>query len=303
MGKRLSPLDIISRVREKAKLENNDFSKSQAIRLKAGKIKFQLVAKDSDYLFRARTQHMIPTVPHDDNKDNKWMVADCKGENCPVCKAVKAFKDTGITVDEINDAYEPKYPYKNVRSLFTQNEHYLLCGVILGDQADNGNYLPKDSKLGDTHLIQFTQTALNNLMSAYEDFIDDFSDNSEDNEEVPPLFAIFDGEDKAKSLTVTCRITNQPYSATFSFGKVVELEKNAVDLDKLNLLEEAPEVPDEHYENCVKRIKDIQNYFIKNNDYVESKNDILADLISDDEVPFPVKEPNLDDDDDFDLDL
>lgn len=302
MGKRLSPLDIISRVREKAKLENNDFSKSQAIRLKAGKIKFQLVAKDSDYLFRARTQHMIPTVPHDDNKDNKWMVADCKGENCPVCKAVKAFKDTGITVDEINDAYEPKYPYKNVRSLFTQNEHYLLCGIILGDQADNGNYLPKDSKLGDTHLIQFTQTALNNLMSAYEDFIDDFSDNSEDNEEVPPLFAIFDGEDKAKSLTVTCRITNQPYSATFSFGKVVELEKNAVDLDKLNLLEEAPEVPDEHYENCVKRIKDIQNYFIKNNDYVESKNDILADLISDDEVPFPVKEPNLDDDD-FDLDL
>lgn len=302
MGKRLSPLDIISRVREKAKLENNDFSKSQAIRLKAGKIKFQLVAKDSDYLFRARTQHMIPTVPHDDNKDNKWMVADCKGENCPVCKAVKAFKDTGITVDEINDAYEPKYPYKNVRSLFTQNEHYLLCGIILGDQADNGNYLPKDSKLGDTHLIQFTQTALNNLMSAYEDFIDDFSDNSEDNEEVPPLFAIFDGEDKAKSLTVTCRITNQPYSATFSFGKVVELEKSAVDLDKLNLLEEAPEVPDEHYENCVKRIKDIQNYFIKNNDYVESKNDILADLISDDEVPFPVKEPNLDDDD-FDLDL
>lgn len=302
MGKRLSPLDVINNIREKAKLENNDFSKSQAIKLKAGKIKFQLVAKDSDYLFRARTQHMIPTVPHDDNKDNKWMVADCKGDGCPVCKAVKAFKDAGITVDEINDAYEPKYPYKNVRSLFTQNEHYLLCGVILGDQADNGNYLPKDSKLGDTHLIQFTQTALNNLMSAYEDFIDDFSDNSENYEEVPPLFAIFDGEDKAKSLTVTCRITNQPYSATFSFGKVVELEKSAVDFDKLNLLEEAPEVADEHYENCVKRIKDIQNYFIKNNDYVESKNDILADLISDDEVPFSVKEPDLDDDD-FDLDL
>ena len=88
--------------------------------------------------------------------------------------------------------------------------------------------------------------ALNNLMSAYEDFMDDF-DGDED-EEVPPLFAVFDGENTAKSLTITCRVTMQPYSCNFAFNKIAEITLNDVDSDKLKLLAEIKEVPEEHYE-------------------------------------------------------
>lgn len=256
---KLSPLDMLNKVREKAKLdETTDFSKSVAIRLKAGKIKFQLLAKDSEHLFRPRTQHLIPTIPHEDDKNEKWLIADCKGQGCPICTAVTAFKQSGVSLDEVNEEYNPKYEYKNLKSVFTQPEHYLLCAKILADQADDGTYLPKDAELGSTHLIQFTRTALNNLMSAYEDFIDDNED-----EEVPPLFAIFDDEDTAKSLTITCRVTNQPYSCTFSFNKTADVNTSDVDEDKIKLLEEVPEVPEDHYNKCVKRIKQIQNYFVK----------------------------------------
>lgn len=258
MGKKLSPMDILNNVRNKAKLDNNDFSKSIAIRLKPGKIKFQLIAADSDYLFRPRTQHMIPTVPHEEDKNEKWMIADCKGTGCPICAAAESFKKSGVELDDVNEAYNPKFPYKTLRAVFTQPEHYLLCAKVLADNADDGNYLPKDSEIGSTHLIQFPRTALNNLMSAYEDAMDDAED-----EEVPPLFAIFEDDNKASSLTITCRVTNQPYSCTFSFGKVVEVEKKDIDEEKLKLLVEAPEVPEEHYAKCVKRIKDIQNYFVK----------------------------------------
>lgn len=261
--KRPSPTDILDNIRSKAKLDN-DFAKSTAIRLKAGKIKIQLLAKDPEHLFRARTQHIIPTIPNDDDKNNKWLVADCIGDDCPVCMAAQSFKNSGISVDDVNEAYNPKYPYKNLRSLFTQNEHYLLCGRVLADEADEGSYLGKDDELGSTHLIQFNKTALNGLMSAYEDFLDDYDYESED-DEAPALFAIFDGEEKANSLVITCRITNQPYSCQFTLSKTVDVNIKDCDEDKLDLLDEAnaPVPAEEHMNNCVDRIKDIQNYFIK----------------------------------------
>lgn len=309
MGKKLSPMDILNNVRNKAKLDNNDFSKSIAIRLKPGKIKFQLVAESSDFLFRPRTQHMIPTVPHEEDKNEKWMIADCKGPGCPICAAAESFKKSGVELDDVNDAYNPKYPYKTLRSVFTQSEHYLLCARILADQADDGNYLPKDSELGSTHLIQFPRTALNNLMAAYEDAMDDASD---EDTEVPPLFAIFEDEDKASSLTITCRVTNQPYSCTFSFGKVVETSKSEVDEAKLKLLAEAPEVPEEHYTKCVKRIKDIQNYFVKptvSTSYADDNDEDDGELpfdMNDDEATNKDKEPkkanSSADDEDFNID-
>lgn len=258
---KMSPMDMLNNIRKKAKLDDiNDFSKSIAIRLKAGKIKLQLVALDSDHLFRSRTQHMIPTIPNEDDKNEKWLIADCKGDSCPICTAATAFKNSGITLEEVNGAYNPKYPYKSLRAVFTQPEHYLLCARVLADNADDGSYLPKDAELGSTHLIQFSRMALNNLMSAYEDFMDDF-DGDED-EEVPPLFAVFDGKNTAKSLTITCRVTMQPYSCNFAFNKIAEITLNDVDSDKLKLLAEVKEVPEEHYEKCVKRIKAIQNYFV-----------------------------------------
>lgn len=272
MSNKLSPMDMLNRVREKAKLStNNEFANSIAIKLgKPGKIKLQLLANSPDYLFKPRTQHMIPTLPHEDNKDEKWLVADCKGEGCPICIAANNFKKTNITVDEINDAYTPKFPYKSVRALFTQPEHFLLCARVLSDQADDGSYLPKDAELGSTQLIQFNKMALNNLMSAYEDFIED----NEEEEDVPPLFAIFDDEDTAKSLTITCRITTQPYSCSFSFNKAVDVKKSDVDINKLSVLEETKEVPSEHYEKCVKRIRDIQNYFFSDSNHSLGINDI-----------------------------
>lgn len=281
MSKKPSPMDILNSVRNKAKLDDEPFAKSIAIRLKPGKIKFQLLAKDADNLFRPRTQHMIPTLPNNDDKNEKWMVADCKGPGCPVCAAVETFKKSGVVLDDVNAAYNPKYPYKSLRSIFTNSEHYLLCARILADQADDGNYLPKDSEIGSTHLVQFPRMALNALMTAYEDAME----NAEDNDtEVPPLFAIFDGEDKASSLTVTCRVSNQPYACNFSFGKETEIAYADIDADKLKLLTEIPEVPAEHYDNCVKRIKKIQQYFVKSAPTVDN------DDMNDDDLPFTMNE-------------
>lgn len=279
MAAKKNPMDILNSIRSKAKLDNEDFSKSVAIRLKPGKIKFQLIANDDEHLFKPRTQHMIPTVPECDDKNEKWMVCDCKETNCPVCTAVNAFKNSGVTLEDINEAYSPKYPYKSLRSVFTGNEHYLLLARVLADNADDGSYLPKDAQIGSTHLIQFPKSALNGLMSAYEDMLDDA-----DGEDVPALFAIFDGDKVANSVTITARISYQPYSCNFTFGKAVDVNYDEVDKDKLNLLVESPQVPEEHYEKCVKRIKDIQNYFIKDikNNFTDNNDD------DDDDLPFTI---------------
>lgn len=296
--KKMSPQEMLNNIRGKANLNKEDFTKSIAIKLKAGKIKFQLLALNSEHLFKPRTQHLIPTIPHEEDKNEKWLIADCKGQNCPVCTAANMFKQSGITVEEINEEYSPKFPYKSIRSLFTQPEHYLLCAKVLADQADEGQYLPKDAELGSTQLIQFNRTALNNLMSAYEDFLED----NEDNGDAPALFAIFDDEKVAKSLTITCRVSMQPYSCTFTFGKTNDVDLNSVDVEKLKLLEETKDVPNEHYEKCVKRIKNIQNYFSRtsaSNNSVEKSADAslnnlssldddlnIDDILSDDDTPF-----------------
>lgn len=142
---KMSPMDMLNAVRDKAKLSDSDFSKSIAIKLKPGKIKFQLIAADCEHLFRPRTQHMIPTIPDEVDPNEKWLVADCKGEGCPVCIAANAFKKSGVTtVEEVNRIYNVKFPYKNLHALFTQPEHYLLCARVLVDQADDGSYLPKN---------------------------------------------------------------------------------------------------------------------------------------------------------------
>lgn len=296
----LTPQDMLNNIRNKAKLDNTDFSKSVAIRLKAGKLKFQLLAANSDNLFKPRTQHMIPTVPYEDDKNEKWLIADCQGENCPICLATNSFKQSGVELEDINAAYTPKYPYKNIRALFTQPEHYLLCAKILSDQADEGSYLPKDAELGSTHLVQFTRTALNNLLSAYEDYMDDFADSAEEGQETPSLFAIFDNEKVAKSLVITARITNQPYSCTFSFNKVAEISSDTIDKSKLELLETSPEVPEEHIQKCVNRIKAIQNYFIKSSDVpistIKNYNTVSSEL---EDKTTKVSSPT---DKDFDID-
>lgn len=307
MATKKNPMEILNGIREKAKLNDEDFTKSIAIRLKPGKIKFQLVAKDDEHLFRPRTQHMIPTVPNEEDKNEKWLVADCKGEGCPVCQAAAAFKNAGIGLDEINEAYHPKYPYKYVKSLFTQSEHYLLFAKVLLDQADEGNYLPKDADIGSYHLLQFPRTALNNLMAAYEDAMDDAMDDElDESSAIPPLFAIFNGDKSASSLTITARITNQPYSCTFSFNKVAEINIDEVDKERMALLEEPQTVSDEHYEKCVKRIKQIQNYFIKPKGKAVIEDEDDSDLpfsLGDSEVKKPKKLTPAKDDDDDDLDI
>ena len=298
--KRMSPTEMLNSVRSKAKLGDNDFSKSIAIRLKPGKIKFQLVAADCEHLFKPRVQHMIPTVPGEDDPNEKWMIADCKREDCPVCKAANAFKKSGVaSLDDINNAYNMKYPYRSIGALFTQPEHYLLCAKVLADQADDGSYLPKDSEIGSTHLIQFPRTALNNLMSAYEDYI-------EDNDSDADLFAILDDEtEEAKSLQITCRVTNQPYSCTFAFNKVAKISKEDIDEEKLELLTTDKEVPEEHYENCVKRIRKIQNYFSGNQMREEEadRNKLIDDITEDTPFDLDDEKPakNKVEDDDLDI--
>ena len=54
----LSPTELLNRVRASAKLDTKEFEKQVAIKLnKPGKIKLQLLALDSEHLFKARTQH------------------------------------------------------------------------------------------------------------------------------------------------------------------------------------------------------------------------------------------------------
>lgn len=279
-SKKRSPLDILNSVRDKAKLDDN--YSNIAIRLKAGKIKLQLLAPDEENLFLARTQHVIQTVP-DDDSGNKVLFCDCTGD-CPICREGKKLKELDISVDDINDVYDVKYPFRNVRSFYTAAEHFLLCARVLGDNADDGSYLPKNSEIGSTHLIQFPKTALNNLMSAYEDFIEDnFDGDIETAEDVPNLFAIFDGEDFADSLTISCRVTNSPYSCTFSFNKVAKVTKEDVDMSKVEKLRFGLDKPSsDMVDKCVQRLRSICKYFAKNTG--KSFND--DDFIDEDDLPF-----------------
>lgn len=283
-----SPMDILNRVRDKAKLNDPQYQQIQVVRMKAGKMKIQLLALDPEFLFLQRRQHVIPTIPHDDDTNNKWLIVNCQGEDndCPICKAAESFKKCGIDVEEVNAAYKPKYPYKNLRSVLTQADHYLLCAVIMVDQCEDGTYLPKNAEIGSTQFIQFSKTALNSLMSAYEDFIEDL--DLDDPDDAPSLFAIFDGEDEAESLSITCRITNQPFSCTFSFGKPITAKLGDVDSDKLEILQKGLEAPsDEYIEKCIKRIRDIQNYFVTGGDSKISEGSIdMDDDDDDDDLPF-----------------
>lgn len=304
----LSPKEMLDKIRSSAKLDENEYGNQIAIKFnKPGRVKLQLLALDSEHLFKARTQHFIPTLPNNDDPNEKIMVVDCKGEGCPVCAAATAFKNSGIKVEDVNAAYNPRYPYPKLRNVFTQPEHFLLCARILADQAEDGKYLPKDAELGSTQLIQLSKSALNSLMSSYEDFITDYDD---DIEELPPLFGIFeDGADKVKSFTVNLRIqVSGSWSYLFTLGKAVEVSFEDVDKDKLKLLEEMKEPTDDYVEKAVKRIHDIQNYFIgdSSSTYTTAKTKLDEVLDKDDDLPFSMEETkvtsnDIEDDDDFDL--
>ena len=103
---KLSPMELLNQVRAKAKLDTKEFEKSIAIKMnKPGKIKLQLLALDSEHLFKSRTQHFIQKLPDTDDPNEKIMVVDCQGENCPICDAAQAFKNSGVTLEQINTAY------------------------------------------------------------------------------------------------------------------------------------------------------------------------------------------------------
>nr|CAI9751393.1 hypothetical protein DGKKSRWO_DGKKSRWO_CDS_0102 [uncultured phage]CAI9752279.1 hypothetical protein CVNMHQAP_CVNMHQAP_CDS_0102 [uncultured phage] len=261
MSKPLSPTELLDRIRAKAKLDEKGFDKQVAIKLnKPGKIKLQLLALDSDHLFKARTQHFIPTLPDNEDPNEKIMVVDCQGEHCPICDAATAFKNSGITVDAVNEAYHPKYPYPKLRNVFTQPEHFLLAVRVLADQADDGTYLPKNEAIGSTQLLQLSKSALSSLMSSYEDFLSDYDGDAE---ELPPLFGVFEGTDKVKSFTVNLRVQVQgAWSYIFSFGKAIETSTSDVNMDKLKFLSDTVAPTEDYVEKAVKRIHDIQNYFV-----------------------------------------
>lgn len=261
----MTPMEMLDKIRQKANITDSDYEKQTAVKLnKAGKIKFQLLAMSPDYLFRARTQHFIPKTPDCDDPNEKILVVNCKGDNCPVCDAAYAFKNSGVKLEDVNNAYKSKYPYTNLRSVFTQAEHFLVCAKILADNAEEGNYLPKDASVGSTQLIQLSKSALSSLMSAYEDFLDDYTDdNGGDVDSLPPLFGIFDGENSVKSFVINCRVQTQPWSYNFTFGKAIETKIEEVDKEKLALLEKGFSEPTEDYvAKVIERIKNIQNYFV-----------------------------------------
>lgn len=304
-NKKMSPQEILDKIRSKAKLESKEYEKSIAIKMnKSGKIRMQLLALDSDHLFKSRIQHFIPTLPDNEDPNEKIMVVDCQGDNCPICDAAMSFKNSGVTVEEINSAYKPKYPYQKVRNVFTQPEHFLLCARVLADQADEGTYLPKEESIGSTQLIQLSKTALTNLMSTYEDFVDDYDGEPED---LPSLFAIFeDGVKEAKSLTVTLRVTTQPmWSYNFTINKATDIKIEDVDVEKLKLLQETLKPTDDYMEKAINRIHQIQSYFVGGSNVVpvttakEQINNFVDD--TDDNVGDNNLTDNLDDTD-FDID-
>lgn len=300
----LSPRDMLDKIRSKAKLDDKSFEKSIAVKFnKPGKVKLQLLALDSEYLFRARTQHFIQTLPDNEDPNEKTMVVDCQGEGCPICSAMNSFKNSGVTVEAINAAYKPKYAYPKLRNFLIQPEHYLLAARILLDQADEGNYLPKDAAIGSTQIIQLSKRALSSLMASYEDFL---ADSDEDIDSLPPLFGIFeDGKKSVKSLTINLRIQVQgAWSYIFSFGKAVEVNIEDVDTEKLEFIKTPLETTDDYMEKALKRINQIQSYFVGSDNGVEFVDSSEATVNNKNVTTVSSKSDDLDDlvDDDFDLD-
>lgn len=297
----MTPFEMLNKVRTSAKLDTKDFEKSIAIKLnKAGKIKLQLIAPSEDFLFRARTQHFIPTLPDNEDPNEKTMAIDCQGENCPICDAALSFKNSGVTVEAINEAYKPKFPYQKLRNVLTQPEHFLIGARILTDNAEEGTYLPKDAELGSTQLIQFSKSALNSLMSAYEDYLTDYDGDVED---LPPLFGIVEGStDKIKSFTVNLRVQTQPWSYNFTFGnKAAEVDVKDVDMEKLKFIKEATVPTEDYMEKAVKRIKELQNWFTGINSYDNANNNYKYNRTNLDDVVDDSDDNSLATDD-YDLD-
>lgn len=320
-----NPLDILNKIKNVANLKN-EYAKTIGIKLnKPGKIRFQLIAPDVEHLFKTRTQHFIQPLPNNDSNEN-ILVVDCQGENCPICEAANSFRKSGITVEQINDAYNPRYPYPKLRNFLTQPEHFLVAARVLLDNADEGNYLPKDAEIGSTQILQLSRTAFNNLMTSYEDFLSDYDD---DIEELPPLFGIVDDckeEGSLTSLSITLRISVQgAWSYTFSFGKGVSVKIEDVDSEKLNVISSDNfKVTEDYMEKAVKRIESIKNYIISGNNWnsddtdedVSMPNNVVErakqraqqkknnkeeidNILDDDDVKEDVKDTV---DDDFDLD-
>lgn len=285
---KMSPMDLLNKVRSSANLTTPTTEKSIAIKLnKAGKLKFQLIALSEDYLFRARTQHAIATLPDNEDTNTKMIVIDCQGKDCPVCLAAQQFKNSGVTVEALNEAYKPKFPYTKVRNFLTGSEHFLVGVRVLTDNADEGTYLPKEEEIGSTQLLQLSKAAFNSLMSAYEDFIED---NEDEMDELPPLFGIVDDKsDIVESLTVSVRIATQPWSYSFTFGKATKVNKTDLNIDKLKLIEDAPVPSEDYIEKAVTRIKELQNWFtgmdvMASENKKESKKTNLDDVVDDDDL-------------------
>lgn len=276
-----NPLDILNKIKNVANLKN-EYAKTIGIKLnKPGKIRFQLVAPDVEHLFKTRTQHFIQPLPNNESNEN-ILVVDCQGENCPICEAANSFRKSGITVEQINDAYNPRYPYSKLRNFLTQPEHFLVAARVLLDNADEGNFLPKDAEIGSTQILQLSRTAFNNLMTSYEDFLSDYDD---DIEELPPLFGIVDDckeEGVLTSLSITLRISVQgAWSYTFSFGKGVSVKIEDVDSEKLNVISsDIFKVSEDYMKKAIKRIESIKNYIISGNNWNDDDDDEISEDIS-----------------------
>ena len=294
----LSPMDVLNNIRNKVKLEDN-FEKQVIMRLnKEGKIKLQLLAPDQDHLFKARTQHFIPTLPGEEDPNEKGIVINCMGSDCPVCNALSTLKYSNVTVEALNDAYSPKYPYTKLRSAFTYPEHFLIAARVI---EDGNKFLPKDESFDDVQIVQFSRSALNSLLHAYEDMLED---NEDALDSLPPLFGIVNdsNNDTVKSLIVTLRIQTQPWSYSFTFN-TKGVECDLTEINKTERLEQitSDTTPNEDYvEKAVSRINEIKNYF-NNQNSVKSTNVVSAPntKVSNSE---PVKEPSIDDIIDTDLD-
>lgn len=292
----LSPIDVLNNIRSKVKLEDS-FEKQVVMRLnKEGKIKLQLLAPDQDHLFKARTQHFIPTLPGEEDPNEKSIVINCMGSNCPICNALSTLKYSNVTVEALNDAYSPKYPYTKLRSAFTYPEHFLIAARVI---EDGNKFLPKDESFDDVQIVQFSRSALNSLLHAYEDMLED---NEDALDSLPPLFGIVNDNNNytVKSLIVTLRIQTQPWSYSFTFN-TKGVECDLTEINKTERLEQitSDTTPNEDYvEKAVSRINEIKNYF---NNSVKSTNVVSAPntKVSNSE---PIKEPSIDDIIDTDLD-
>ena len=235
----LTPNEIISKVKSTANLRDSEEPQVNIIKInKPGKLKFQIIAPTVDVLFKPRTLHFIQPLPDNDDPNEKVLCVECQKENCPICTAFNVFKNSGITVDEINAAYpQNKYPYTKIKSFITMQEHYLLVVRVLADQAEDGYYLPKDEEIGSTQILQLSKTALNSLMTSYQDYIDDLVDSDVNTETGDySLFGIYDNDsDVINSLSINLRVTTSgQWQYIFTFNKAVEVNKKDIDVSKRN---------------------------------------------------------------------